>query len=674
MGRTEENVIKLTVWFFEIDGYGGMYCKHDYLDIYGSSTPNPSQKIGTYCGGDIPDHITSTEPDLFVRFISSKYVSARGFNMSFEVIDVPGIDVPGSVEINLFPNSLAFNVPGIDVPGNVEINVFPNSLAFNVPGIDVPGNVEINLFPNSLAFNVPCNVEVMSRYFNVPSIDVPGNVEIHLFPNSLAFNVPCNVEVMSRYFNVPSIDVPGNVEINLFPNSLSFNVPCNVEVMSRYFNVPSIDVPGNVEINLFPNSLAFNVPCNVEVISRYFNVPSIDVPGNVEINLFPNSLAFNVPCNVEVMSRYFNVPGIDVPGNVEINLFPNSLAFNVPCNVELIEVNKSSLVFPFSSRKKEDVPPFCGYGHLKCRNNNCVPSNKTCNGHDDCGDGTDEENCPGFQISMPKICGTPVIKPKVMTMRQDQQRNVVGGNAAVPGSWPWIVQLKLISFGGLERQLVCAGTLINELYVMTAAHCFKDRLIPFKFDNFNQPKITWGMKKRNDIALLRLNAPVEMTKIIQPACLPPSMYNATDGNLAYVLGWGNTQSKYLPPYSSKVCTIWFQQLNDLFCNTKDTGYDLRLKQGPVPIYDHSQCENSYPGRVWNSSICAGLHRGGVDSCTGDSGGPLMQLINKKWTVIGIVSFGAPECAQPDEPGVYTNVGSYINWIHQVVFNKTNLIY
>ncbi|KAG1683205.1 Plasminogen [Nymphon striatum] len=603
MGRTEENVIKLTIWFFEIDGYGGMYCKHDYLDIYGSSTPNPSQKIGTYCGGDIPDHITSTEPDLFVRFISSKYVSARGFNMSFEVIDVPGIDVPGSVEINVFPNSLAFNVPGINVPGNVEINVFPNSLAFNVPGIDVPGNVEINLFPNSLAFNVPCNVEVMSRYFNVPSIDVPGNVEINLFPNSLAFNVPCNVEVMSRYFNVPSIDVPGNAEINVFSNSLAFNV------MSRYFNVPGIDVPGSVEINVFPNSLAFNVP------------------------------------------------GIDVPGNVEINVFPNSLAFN--------------------------VPEFCGYGHLKCRNNNCVPSNKTCNGHDDCGDGTDEENCPGFQISMPKICGTPVIKPKVMTMRQDQQRNVVGGNAAVPGSWPWIVQLKLISFGGLERQLVCAGTLINELYVMTAAHCFKEvrdiaswsvhlgayhkyypskgeivryiskrtiyptylGLLPF------DPKITWGMKKRNDIALLRLNAPVEMTKIIQPACLPPSMYNATDGNLAYVLGWGNTQSKYLPPYSSKVCTIWFQQLNDLFCNTKDTGYDLRLKQGPVPIYDHSQCENSYPGRVWNSSICAGLHRGGVDSCTGDSGGPLMQLINKKWTVIGIVSFGAPECAQPDEPGV-----------------------
>ncbi|KAG1683204.1 Plasminogen [Nymphon striatum] len=626
MGRTEENVIKLTIWFFEIDGYGGMYCKHDYLDIYGSSTPNPSQKIGTYCGGDIPDHITSTEPDLFVRFISSKYVSARGFNMSFEVIDVPGIDVPGSVEINVFPNSLAFNVPGINVPGNVEINVFPNSLAFNVPGIDVPGNVEINLFPNSLAFNVPCNVEVMSRYFNVPSIDVPGNVEINLFPNSLAFNVPCNVEVMSRYFNVPSIDVPGNAEINVFSNSLAFNV------MSRYFNVPGIDVPGSVEINVFPNSLAFNVP------------------------------------------------GIDVPGNVEINVFPNSLAFN--------------------------VPEFCGYGHLKCRNNNCVPSNKTCNGHDDCGDGTDEENCPGFQISMPKICGTPVIKPKVMTMRQDQQRNVVGGNAAVPGSWPWIVQLKLISFGGLERQLVCAGTLINELYVMTAAHCFKEvrdiaswsvhlgayhkyypskgeivryiskrtiyptylGLLPF------DPKITWGMKKRNDIALLRLNAPVEMTKIIQPACLPPSMYNATDGNLAYVLGWGNTQSKYLPPYSSKVCTIWFQQLNDLFCNTKDTGYDLRLKQGPVPIYDHSQCENSYPGRVWNSSICAGLHRGGVDSCTGDSGGPLMQLINKKWTVIGIVSFGAPECAQPDEPGVYTNVGSYINWIHQVVFNKTNPIY
>ncbi|CAG9804644.1 unnamed protein product [Chironomus riparius] len=47
---------------------------------------------------------------------------------------------------------------------------------------------------------------------------------------------------------------------------------------------------------------------------------------------------------------------------------------------------------------------------------------------------------------------------------------------------------------------------------------------------------------------------------------------------------------------------------------------------------------------------------------GDSGGPLMiQLPNGRFTVIGIVSWGV-RCGEPDHPGIYTRVSSYINWI------------
>lgn len=83
-------VIKLAVWFFEVDGYGGIYCHHDYLDIYGSPKLNIYKRIGRYCGSDIPNYITSTGPDIFLNFISSKYVTASGFNISFEVVDSPG--------------------------------------------------------------------------------------------------------------------------------------------------------------------------------------------------------------------------------------------------------------------------------------------------------------------------------------------------------------------------------------------------------------------------------------------------------------------------------------------------------------------------------------------------------------------------------------------------------
>lgn len=43
-------------------------------------------------------------------------------------------------------------------------------------------------------------------------------------------------------------------------------------------------------------------------------------------------------------------------------------------------------------------------------------------------------------------------------------------------------------------------------------------------------------------------------------------------------------------------------------------------------------------------------------------GPLMiQLPNKRWTVIGIVSWGV-RCGEKDHPGIYTKVESYIQWI------------
>merc|ERR1712130_226521 len=49
---------------------------------------------------------------------------------------------------------------------------------------------------------------------------------------------------------------------------------------------------------------------------------------------------------------------------------------------------------------------------------------------------------------------------------------------------------------------------------------------------------------------------------------------------------------------------------------------------------------------------------GNDSCSGDSGGPIFEKINGKWTVYGLVSFGK-KCGTK-VPSVYTNVRFYEN--------------
>ena len=56
---------------------------------------------------------------------------------------------------------------------------------------------------------------------------------------------------------------------------------------------------------------------------------------------------------------------------------------------------------------------------------------------------------------------------------------------------------------------------------------------------------------------------------------------------------------------------------------------------------------------------------GIDSCNGDSGGPLIMkgFINDPYYQIGIVSFGLKNCGS-DIPAVYTRVTNYLPWIER----------
>lgn len=96
-----------------------------------------------------------------------------------------------------------------------------------------------------------------------------------------------------------------------------------------------------------------------------------------------------------------------------------------------------------------------------------------------------------------------------------------------------------------------------------------------------------------------------------------------------------------------------------------------LQEVSVPVINNSVCESMYRSagyieHIPHIFICAGWRRGGFDSCEGDSGGPMViQREDKRFLLAGVISWGIG-CAEPNQPGVYTRISEFRDWINQIL--------
>ncbi|XP_074833190.1 transmembrane protease serine 4 isoform X2 [Carettochelys insculpta] len=249
--------------------------------------------------------------------------------------------------------------------------------------------------------------------------------------------------------------------------------------------------------------------------------------------------------------------------------------------------------------------------------------------------------CPsGTIVSLAcATCGQSVKSPRVL-----------GGGPAQIDTWPWQVSLQH------KAQHLCGGSIIDPRWILTAAHCFRN----------SQDLQNWRMKagskilstsntlpvakifimesnslfpKDNDIALVKLTSPLNISDTVKPICLPFFDEKLPPRTPLWVTGWGYTK--------------------------QDGALSESLQQAPVELIDRNTCnaDDAYQGDVSEEMICAGVLEGGVDTCQGDSGGPLMYNPGH-WQAVGIVSWGRG-CGQPGTPGVYTKVQAYLNWIYTI---------
>ena len=132
----------------------------------------------------------------------------------------------------------------------------------------------------------------------------------------------------------------------------------------------------------------------------------------------------------------------------------------------------------------------------------------------------------------------------------------MGGEAAQPYSWSWLVSIQLGFLGH-----TCGGSLINAEWVLTAAHCalfvnvstvhigvhsllLGDTQRRTVIEVIRHPDFVAPPAHINDIALLRLASPVDLSTPATRAsltCLPAqssSLNFPNNGQRLAVVGWG----------------------------------------------------------------------------------------------------------------------------------------
>ncbi|MEO6867868.1 MAG: trypsin-like serine protease, partial [Gaiellales bacterium] len=222
---------------------------------------------------------------------------------------------------------------------------------------------------------------------------------------------------------------------------------------------------------------------------------------------------------------------------------------------------------------------------------------------------------------------------------------------------------------------------------------------------------------RNDVALLRLKRAPAASSGVVPV-LP--VQEGEDGIWGagagigtsaaagpWVAGWGERfvpadamffsgaqHSPILRPTTPKPRPTRYKNARTSSRSTARAGRSLSntLMQAAVPIQSDARCELGSMGIAKDigmgidfdpaSMLCAGkldtadrndlnTTTDGVDSCYGDSGGPLLATVGGALRLVGLVSFGTG-CATRDSFGVYTRVASMRSFLNRPVRRAVTL--
>ncbi|KYN33194.1 Serine protease snake [Trachymyrmex septentrionalis] len=245
---------------------------------------------------------------------------------------------------------------------------------------------------------------------------------------------------------------------------------------------------------------------------------------------------------------------------------------------------------------------------------------------------------------------------------------IIGGIQAKRAEFP---HMAVIGYGK-DVSWQCGGSIISENFILTAAHCMEspdkgpaskvrvgliDLMTPDDVmqernvaERIKHPDYKFSVRY-HDIALLKLEQPLELNPQVRPACL--EIESQLPGKSAIASGFGKT-SYESSVGSNELMKVQLNYISEDECK-KTYAEDLGTRR--------------LPDGLISSLLCAGIMEGGKDTCQGDSGGPLQRILAEPYcmySIVGVTSFGK-FCAFKLSPAIYTRVSSYLDWIENIVW-------